>query len=49
MLYVDQDKEFLQRLVREPRLQKEFFLMYGENIEPSSGETQNSGNLGKLT
>ena len=52
ILYVDEEKEFLERVVQEPNLQQKLFsklaCSLGANPETSSGETQNSGSLGKL-
>ena len=48
ILYIDQEKEFFEQVVREPKLLKKLFLKLGESTETSSCETQNSGNVGKL-
>ena len=50
--YVDEEKEFLKKVVQEPKLQHrvliEWATMLGDNSEPKETETQSSGNLGKL-
>lgn len=52
ILYVDEEKEFLQRVVSDPRLQQRLFSEWacklGGKSETKSGETKNSGNHGKL-
>ena len=53
ILYVDEEKEFLERVVQEPNLQQKLFSKLAcsldrANPETSSGETQNSGSLGKF-
>jgi len=52
ILYVDEEKKFLQLVVQDPRRQRRLFIEWAEwaskqsgDSETSSGETQNSGNL----
>ena len=46
--YVDEEDEFLQRIVNEPNLQCKLFKKLQVNAETTGGnETQNSGNTGK--
>ena len=55
ILYVDEEKKFLQLVVQDPRRQRRLFIEWAEwaskqsgDSETSSGETQNSGNLGMV-
>ena len=50
---MDEEKEFLQRIVHEPWLQQKLFIEWacsfgGISVTASGGEIQNSGNNGKL-
>ena len=48
ILYVDEEKVLVQRLVNEPRLLCKLFRELGvEEKTTREGETQDSGNLGK--
>ena len=48
ILYVDEEKVLVQRVVNEPRLQcKLLEQLEGKAKTASEGETQDSGNLGK--
>ena len=48
ILYVDKEKEFVQRVLNEPRLLSNLFRELERKLKTANeGETQDSGNLGK--
>ena len=53
ILYYDEDKEALQRIIQNPRLQEDFFREYAESLAnrntatASGGEPQNAGSCGE--